>query len=397
MDKAAKIDISTQAAEGRFSRFELISWWDQRRLRAAKALVIGAGALGNEIVKNLALLGVGRILVADMDRIENSNLSRSVLFRQADAGRPKAEVACEAARAIYPDAAVQPFVGNIVHDLGWGAYFWADVILAGLDNREARVAINQAAAFAGKPWIDGAIEVLGGVARVFDPATGACYECTMSQVDWKILESRRSCALLSRDEMLAGKVPTTPTTASVIAAVQVQEAVKQLHGLPTIAGQGLVYDGLAGEAYRVTYPRKHDCMGHDRHERLEPLGAGAGDVTVGDLVARARRDLGPEAVVGLSRDIIVRLVCPQCGQAEERLVSLGKVKESEAACPSCGGRRAPETLLTLGLDEMLDGRTLKEIGVPPFDVVTARSGERSVSYLLDGDAAAVPGALTFSG
>ena len=116
-------------------------------------------------------------------------------------------------------------------------------------------------------------------------------------------------------------------------------------------------------------------------------------MTVGDLLARARKDLGPEAVVGLSRDIIVRLVCPQCGRSDERFASLGKVKESEAACPGCGGRRAPETLLTLGLDDSLDGRTLGEIGVPPFDVVTARSGERTLSYLFDGDAAAVLGGL----
>ncbi len=157
----------------------------------------------------------------------------------------------------------------------------------------------------------------------------------MSEVDWKILESRRSCALLSRDEMLDGKVPTTPTTASVIAGVQVQEAVKQLHGLPTMAGQGLAFDGLSGETYRVQYPRKPDCMGHDRHQRLGAAGPAAWrDMKVGDLLARARKDLGPEAVVGLSRDIIVRLVCPDCGRSDERFASLGKVKESEAACPA---------------------------------------------------------------
>jgi molybdopterin/thiamine biosynthesis adenylyltransferase len=393
LDKAEKIDISLDAPDGRFSRFELISWWDQPRLRRARVLVIGAGALGNEIVKNCALLGIGHILVADMDRIEHSNLSRSVLFRESDAGRFKADVACQSARAIYPDIAAHPFIGNIVHDLGWGAYFWADVILGGLDNREARVAINQAAAFAGKPWIDGAIEVLQGVARVFDPASGACYECTMSAVDWKILESRRSCALLTRDEMQEGKVPTTPTTASIIAGIQVQEAVKQLHGLPTMAGQGLVFDGLSVEPYRVQYPRKADCMGHDRHQRLVSLGCGVADLTVGDLVARARKDLGPDAVVGLSRDIIVRLVCPSCGRSDERFARLGQVKESEAACSSCGQRRVPETLLTLGLDETLDRRTVGEIGVPRFDVVTARRGEESVSYLFDGDAVAVLGAL----
>src|ERR1700712_2851419 len=78
------------AREDRFHRFKLIGWWDQRKLAGAKVLVIGAGALGNEIVKNLALLGVGNVLIADMDRIENSNLSRSVLYRAGDNGQYKA-------------------------------------------------------------------------------------------------------------------------------------------------------------------------------------------------------------------------------------------------------------------------------------------------------------------
>src|SRR5207244_11360896 len=147
-------------------------------------------------------------------------------FREGDRGRPKVEAAAQRAREIYPGIRVQPFHGNAVYDLGLGIYRWADVILGGLDNREARVAINQSAARAGKTWIDGAIERLGGVARVFDPAAGPCYECTMSEVDWKMLEARRSCALLTREEMEQGRVPTTPTTASVIAGIQCQEAVK---------------------------------------------------------------------------------------------------------------------------------------------------------------------------
>ena len=199
------LHIDPNAREDRFARFGLIGWWDQPRLASANVLVIGAGALGNEIIKNLALLGVGNVLVADLDRIEASNLSRSVLFREADCGRSKAEVAAERAREIYPQMRLHPFHGNVVYDLGLGVYRWADVILGGLDNREARVAINRAAAKVGKPWIDGAIERLDGVARVFDPAIGPCYECTMSDVDWKMLEARRSCALLSRERNGAGQ------------------------------------------------------------------------------------------------------------------------------------------------------------------------------------------------
>src|SRR3954467_9795943 len=89
--------------EDRFHRFRLIGWWDQARLARAKVLVIGAGALGNEIIKNLALLGGGNVLIADMDRIENSNLSRSALYRASDNGKLKADVAARSAKDIYPD------------------------------------------------------------------------------------------------------------------------------------------------------------------------------------------------------------------------------------------------------------------------------------------------------
>ena len=75
-------NLDLTAPEDRYSRFRLIPWWDQDLLKASKILVVGAGALGNEIIKNLALLGIGHITVADMDSIENTNLSRSVLYRE---------------------------------------------------------------------------------------------------------------------------------------------------------------------------------------------------------------------------------------------------------------------------------------------------------------------------
>ena len=128
------------------------------------------------------------------------------------------------------------------------------------------------------------IERLDGVARVFDPATGPCYECTMSEVDWKMLAARRSCALLSRDEMELGRVPTTPTTASVIAGIQVQEAVKMLHGLPTISGRGFVFEGMNHQSYMVDYSRLEDCPSHDSMAGVETFPGGVMETTVGSFL-----------------------------------------------------------------------------------------------------------------
>jgi adenylyltransferase/sulfurtransferase len=388
------LHIDPAAPEGRFDRFELIAWWDQRRLAQARVLLIGAGALGNEILKNLALLGIGRVFVADFDTVANSNLSRSILFRAEDCGRRKVDVAAQRAVEIFPEMRVQPFHGNIVYDLGLGVYRWADVILAGMDNREARVAINLAAARTGKVWIDGAIERLDGVARVFHPATGPCYECTMSDVDWKMLEARRSCALLTRRDMEEGKVPTTPTTASVIAGIQCQEAVKLLHGLEVLTGQGFVFDGTRHQSYVVSYPRKEDCAAHDVDEPITPLTWSVADTPVGRLLDLVRSDLGSDAVIETNQDLLRSLYCERCGEEEALFVSLGRVTEAEGRCPHCHEHRTPRIYHAIdGRDQALLDRRLGDIGIPPWDIVGGRAGFEQRYYEFAGDRAAVLGPL----
>lgn len=398
--------INLDELEDRFSRFRLIGWWDQARLRSAKVLVIGAGALGNEIVKNLALLGVGRVLVCDKDRIEHSNLSRSVLYRAADAGRAKAVVAVEAARQIYPEITAHAFDGDIVHDLGLGVFRWADVILGGLDNRLARLTINRHCHKVGRPWIDGAIEQIQGVARVFEPS-GACYECTMSQRDWQTLQARRSCNLLSRKEMEHGKTPTTPTISSIIAGVQCQEAVKLLHGLPTIAGKGWVFDGLSTEAYQTEYQRKPDCLSHDRLDRVESIEVTGDGVCFDELFDAASTFAGERVrALELSRDVLEAFVCPQCGREEIVLESLGKVAAERAFCPDCTARtpagegrveRQVRTLNRVLADGPHGRRTPAQLGLPGMDIVVARTSGGSIGLELSGDAPKVLGGLCDGG
>jgi molybdopterin/thiamine biosynthesis adenylyltransferase len=390
--QSSRITISADR-DDRFSRFELIGWWDQRKLRNAKFLLVGIGALGNEILKNLALLGAENVLAADLDVVENSNLSRSVLFRSEDRGLPKAEAAAAHAREIYPDIRVQSLNVNAVYDLGLGAYRWADVILCGLDNREARVAINRGAARAGKIWIDGAIERLDGVARVFDPATGPCYECTMSETDWKMLHARRSCALLSRDDMQQGKVPTVSTTSSVIAGIQCQEAVKYLHGLETLAGRGFVFDGTRHDSYTVTYTRKDDCPCHEPDEPVKSIPNSVWSTRVGDFLELVRSDLGGEAVAETSNDLLASLYCGNCLQEEARPSSLGRIGEKSSLCPRCGDRRAPKLYHTLDGTEGLLDRTLGSLGVPPWDVLAGRRGMHQTFYEFAADRREVLGPL----
>jgi adenylyltransferase/sulfurtransferase len=384
--------------DDRYHRQTLIEWWDQARVRDTRVLVVGAGALGNEILKLLALIGTGWTLVYDPDRIERSNLSRSVLFRDADEGAGKAETAVRSMRGINPDVHAHAIDADVLVHAGLGVFAWADVVIGAVDNREARVFINSACARTGRTWVDGAIEGLAGVVRVFSPARGVCYECTMNATDRKLLAERRSCAMLARAAVSRGQVPTSAVAASVIGALEVQEAIKVVHGQPTLTGEGMHLDGLHGEVSRIRYPRRDDCPGHEDLGKLTPLGVGVGGVTLGALLERAEAKLGAGASLDLSRDVIVTLSCPACGTSSPGRSVLGAVRESQAACPGCGAHRVVEIASTISRDGGVDlAQTPADLGLPAFDVIVARLGmERQEAWLFDGDASTVLGPLAES-
>lgn len=388
-------DLNGKPAAGRYDRQTKIEWWDQERVHTAQVLVVGAGALGNEVLKNLALIGVGRVLAYDMDSIEQSNLSRGVLFRDEDEGAGKAATVVRRMRELNPEITTRARAENVIHRAGLGVFAWANVVIAGLDNREARIFVNSACARTGRVWVDGAIEGLSGVVRVFDPADSACYECTMNETDRKLVAARRSCAMLARDVVESGSVPNTNISASLIGALQVQEAIKLLHGQPSLVGSGLHVQGLWNEIDRIRYQRREDCPGHDTLGEIVPLGAGVADVTFAELLDRAENELGDEAVLDLSRDLVLNLTCPTCEASMPGRAVVGEICERDANCPGCGTHRIVQTVSTVDRDGQVDLEcTPADLGLPPYDVIVARQGlERRQAWLFDGDAAAVLGPL----
>ena len=378
---------SSDFEEDRYSRLRLIPWWDQERLKNATIMVVGAGAIGNELIKNLALLGIGRILIFDMDSIENTNLTRSVLYRAKDVGRYKAEVAAERAMEINPDVKAKAFISNIIDDVGLGVFRRMNVVLGGLDNREARLAINQSCYKVDKPWIDGAIETLNGFARVFVPGKGACYECTMTETDWMLINKRKSCALLTHEQMAEGKIPTTPTSSSIIAGVQVQEMLKLLHSdrnLPTLAGKGYVFNGLTHDSYVVDYQEKPDCMSHDTYEKIIEKPWSVRTMTLKELINSIRKEIGEKAVIDFDRDIATVAKC-SCGEHKDLFTPVHKLRGQMITCPKCAGQMSFDTIHSInGREDFLD-RTLFDMGIPLLHIIGGRVGMNTTYYEFSGD------------
>lgn len=405
-----------EISESPFDRQERIAWWDQACLFATRVMVVGAGALGNEVLKNLALVGVGNIFVIDFDTIDDSNLSRAVLFRQADVVGKKVEIAAERTRQLSPNPNinVRAMHGDVVWELGTGVYRHLDLVIGCLDNIEARLAVNAACWRAGVPWIDGGIYELSGSVSVFDAsAEKACYECTMDPERYRRAHERYSCTNQTvKANIRKGREPTTQTTSAIIAAIQTQEAIKILHGLESFAGRKLVYHGyrqnfVADEPNALTMvelPRNPDCLCHglDRCQNVvEWHDARAAQVTARQALERARDELelvSPRLELG--RQFVVAAECGVCGTRTELKRPLFRVQDSEVACPTCQvtcprcgqvsqglpdcpncgqtdiSERALEMFHQLGLgDEAYLDWSLAALGVPAGHVLAFR-GER---------------------
>ena len=164
--------------ESPFDRQERISWWSQDKIAEAKVMVVGAGATGNETLKNLALLGFRQIFIVDFDTVSNSNLSRTVLFRTEDIGKRKAEIAAERVQelCLENEPKIDWFHGDAVWELGTGVFREMDIVLCCLDNIETRFAVNRQCWLSGTPWIDCGIYELAGHVNVYNPPQLPCYQ-----------------------------------------------------------------------------------------------------------------------------------------------------------------------------------------------------------------------------
>jgi adenylyltransferase/sulfurtransferase len=377
----------------RLGTFDFISWWERDKVKNAKVLVVGAGALGNEVIKNLTLMGIGQLYIIDFDNVEAANLSRSILFRESDSGREKARLAAARAKEINPDVRVQYLHGDVTTDLGLGVFRRMDVIVGCLDNREARLGVNRFSHWVNKPWVDGAIQELLGLVRVFVPGQGACFECTLTEQARRDLALRYSCPLLARQNVLMGKVPTTPTIASIIGAMQSQEALKLIHAMDVEAGKVTHFNGLTNHMHTTAYSPDEQCESHWVYGEITELPLRAETSRMQDLLDIVRADLGPDAVIELDQELVLSLNCTVCNRLEKVLQPMSAVSFEAAHCPTCGEMREVEMSHLVSGEEDYLHHSLRSLGVPPLHIVRANNGEEYRFYELTGD---VDEALHFS-
>ena len=359
-------------------------------LASARVLVIGAGGLGCDVLKNLALSGVRDIHVVDMDTIDLSNLNRQFLFRLKDVGRHKADVAAEFVRARVPGVAITAH-REAIQRKPLDFYRGFSVVIGALDNLDARRWMSrQLVKFAGEgvPYVDGGSERLGGTVRVIIPTATPCFECIIDtfppqqtfqvctltdkprrpehcvgwalMVAWPAAFPARACDrdskadmewLVARAQERAGEfgiegvtfafalgvakniIPAIAATNGLTAAACALEALKLLTGVARTMDNTLECFADAGQNFNVARNQKRDdCPACGPGVPVYRVACGP-RATLGELVAKLKEE--PKIQVGREACVVVkgaRVLFKGLGKAPEGgAEGLGRYRELLAA------------------------------------------------------------------
>ncbi|MEZ4888185.1 MAG: ThiF family adenylyltransferase [Chitinophagales bacterium] len=367
----------------RYKRIEELGW-SMELLQNATVMVVGAGALGNEVLKNLALLGVGTILVTDMDTIEDHNLTRTVLFREGDIGRYKVEVAAEKLKEMNPDVQVIPVIGKVQDVFGRGVYRHVDAVFGCLDNIQGRIDINRYCYQTQTLLIDAGLRKLDGDVKIFAPPFNVCLDCTLNEHLREEAWRRFSCLKLrQRNEDGRATIPTSPTISSIMAGLQVQLAVKYLHGAKIPKDYRMSVYGFIDELSVSKMSFNPECPTHNLYdsiveEDITQLPYRSDELRVGELLQIMKTDLGETATISLDYDLITTLACNTHRSRQNILCKRGNLYVDEAECPDCMAEGMPSVhaLRREHFVNQLDGKesahilnsTLEEIGTPLYQI-----------------------------
>lgn len=209
----------------------------QRKLKAARVLMIGTGGLGAPVGMYLAAAGVGTLGIVDFDVVDSSNLQRQIVHGTKDIGRPKIESARERLNDINPNVKIEPYETRLTSENALEMFREYDMVVDGTDNFPTRYLVNDACVLTGKPNVYGSIFRFEGQASVFWAARGACYRCLYPEPPPPGLVP--SCA----EGGVLGVLP------GIVGAIQANEAIKLILG----AGDALVNRLLLFDAWKMRF------------------------------------------------------------------------------------------------------------------------------------------------
>jgi molybdopterin/thiamine biosynthesis adenylyltransferase len=322
----------------RYLRHGMIDWFDQEILAAARIIVVGAGAVGNEVLKNLALLGLGHLHVIDYDRIEEHNLTRCVLFRDGDIGRTKVEAAAEVCRGIDPNIQVTATCGDYWDVLTLGEIAAADALLCCVDNFDARLGLNRLCRLAGADFYNTGIDSRHAAVELYPFRTDpdcACYECNLPPSAYQSIQQRYSCGWLRKASFEERKIPTTAITSSLAGAAAVTLLLQRLNNHPQRIEGAVRYfvDSITLGSTVSAQSSNAICHGCQSAAKPASIVPSKRNCATGATLPLAE---DCAATVELSEPVLLRGTCASCGHTHEYHESARKLTDAVTFCTTCG-------------------------------------------------------------
>lgn len=379
-------------------------------IKNVRILVVGVGAGGNESAKNLVLMGFGNITVVDLDLVEDSNLSRTVVYRKGDIGKSKALIAAERLKemALADAPHITGLHGNIMTDFGKGELFMKhDIVISCVDTQECRAFISDWCVRTNTPMFelgfdgfnlnvtffapaDGYVQVTDG--RHIDrlPSSDGLFPIPENRMEVCLREeigngtfdgSRNSCSGFKMKDHELMKIPTIQTCSAMAAAILTTELVKYLSGKDTLRNKIIYYYGLRHEAMCFSYKPSKQCIIHQENIPVENIEV-AKDDTLGEILRKISDKYYAQPLMSVT-PFVISGHCASCGCE----MTVGKLEtemyDDERWCPECRTRyadystrllypnqwkRTPFELTLSSRNEILAMRPC-DIGIPEGDIV----------------------------
>jgi len=364
--------------------------YDPDVLAGASVIVVGAGALGQNVLLDLGLSGVRELRVVDGDLFEDHNLTRSPLFpRGASAtGASKATTVGRELAQLHTDRQPRVRVADRwIEELGLGAFEGVDVIAACVDSIEARAYLAKVAILLGLPIVDGGFSGASIGMTAYppcdDPTTGPCWLCGGMPTPGVF-----SCRRFAELAAAAGVIPALQNGAAALGALCAEAVIETLHGKLTKARR-ISLDIRTGESLVFTPGPGPSCA--PWHRRLpEPIISRLG-VRASVAAALAEHDQGQGAVLALPDTFVEHAPCPKCHARCEVEAPTHRWRR-DPCCEDCGGpwvRRAarsegPDTFRMIEASHPRAGESLFDLGVQPGDILEI-AGRESVVVRVAGD------------
>jgi adenylyltransferase/sulfurtransferase len=379
---AEALDPNVVESSRDYSRLDA-TIFNRARLSALNVMVVGAGALGNEVIKNLTLLGVGTTYIVDRDLIESSNLTRSVLFcvpqiAQIISNRTwKAEFAASRVREINPEVRAVAITGEIA-DVGLGILRRMDLIFSCLDNELARLELSWACQRVDVPLVDGGLGLTnysGGLVSLFPGSAGPCYACGKGrQRRRELLQELNGtedpCWMKEQRLEQQGAIPTTPLMASVVAAMQVEVGLRHVLSESSSRSEGKsIRVSLAPEPSMecFSFSASPSCSLHAaKIDDVIQLSESRSDsISVAELILAAKDGSGSEdGMLCLDWPLVVEASCDVCDSVWKPMLRRTRFQRG-ANCPSCGKNGTEREVITsIDLSSPWASAKLTQLGLP---------------------------------